>query len=118
MDTSLMTIGLPEFNVTPISNADTISVSADVVNTACDNLNNYAASLDSFIRDIEDQKEEILRDWEGAAADQFRITFPKMIEALQAVPVSIRSISGWTMSTKKAFENIDQRTAEAINSIK
>lgn len=117
MNESLMKMGLPEFNISQTANSDTISVTASVVNEACDNLDKHAARLDNFIMDLENQKEEILRDWEGEAADKFRMEFPKMIEAFQAVPVSVRSISAWTMSTKNAFMKIDQNAADVIGRI-
>lgn len=116
MNTSVMKTGLPEINISKIESDNTIVVTASVVDEACDNLNRYADSLNQYVLEVENQKEEILRDWEGVAAERFRAEFPKMIEALQAVPGTIRSISDWTMSTKNGFVKIDQCTADAISS--
>lgn len=117
MKTKLATEGLPEFSLSGMAKTDSIGGSSATVNSACANLEEYASSMNQFIHELESQEQLILRDWEGEAAETLKSSFPRVIEAFEAVPECIRSISNWASDTMSTFEKIDQRTAEQISRV-
>lgn len=117
MNTSLVTNGLGDFNLSGAAKTETVGGSAGMVSAACDNLNSYASNLDTFIENLTAQKDAILVDWEGEAADMLRENFPGLIEAFTEIPPSIRSIADWATSTMNNYVSVDNQTAERINEI-
>lgn len=117
MDTSLATQGMPELSLTGLATTDTVGGSSSAVSNACANLDTYATNLDTFIENLLAQEEEILRGWEGTAADMLRQQFPGLIDAFRQIPPSIRSISEWASSTMNSYVSVDDATAVKINEI-
>lgn len=117
MNTSLATNGMPELSLSNMAATETVGGSSGVVATACDNLYAHAGSLDAFIDNLTAQKDEILRDWEGDAADTLREQFPGLIEAFTQIPPSIRSIADWATSTMNSYVATDSETAARISQI-
>lgn len=117
MDTSLAINGLPELTLTGTAITETVGGNATTVDNACEDLNNCANTLNTFIEELEAQKDEILQGWEGEAADALRASFPGLIEAFCEVPTCIRSISNWAATTMNAYVRRDQSTAESIRTI-
>ena len=108
---------MPELVLTGMATTETVGGSSAVVTNACENLQTYASNLDAFIENLVAQQEEILRDWEGEAADALRLEFPKLIDAFRAIPPSVRSVSDWAMSTMNRYVACDRNTADKINQI-
>ena len=117
MDTSLATNGMPELTLSGLATTDTVGGSSATVKNACENLYTYAGNLDTFIENLLAQEEEILRDWEGNAADMLRQQFPGLIDAFRQIPPSIRSISDWASSTMNSYVSTDDATAARISEI-
>lgn len=117
MNTSLATNGMPELTLSNMAVTDTVGGSSGTVAAACDNLYTCAGSLDTFIDNLTAQNDEILKDWEGDAADTLRSEFPKLIEAFTQIPSSIRSIADWASSTMNSYVSADSETASKISQI-
>lgn len=117
MNTTVAQNGLGELNLTGLANTDNVGGSTSAVSTACDNLYNYAGSLDSFIDELTEQKDAILLGWEGTAADMLRDNFPKLIEAFEDIPPSIRSIADWATSRMNNLSSLDENAAASLSDI-
>ncbi len=117
MDTSLATQGMPELSLAGLATTDTVGGTSNIVAESCANLDTYALNLESFIEQLLAQEEEILRGWEGNAADMLRQQFPGLIDAFRQIPPSIRSISEWAGSTMNRYVSVDDETAAKINEI-
>lgn len=117
MNTALAQNGLDELNLSGAAKTDTVGGSTSMVSTACGNLNDYAANLDTFIENLTAQKDAILVGWEGEAADMLREHFPGLIDAFKEIPASIRSIADWATSTMNSYVSEDADAASKISGI-
>lgn len=117
METSLATNGLPELSLSGLATTDTVGGSSKAVQDACERLYTCASDLDTFITELETQKEAILKGWEGKAADMLRSQFPGLIDAFTQIPPSIRTVADWATSTMSDLVNADDETAARISQI-
>lgn len=117
MNTSLAERGLPEFVLAAKAVDGIMGVDSVKVQTACDQIDKCAVDMDKFIEDLTIQKEAILKDWEGEAANALRECFPKIISEFSEVPKSVKSISNWATSTKNAYVSSDMAVAAGIRQI-
>jgi len=116
MNTSLMTNGLGDLDLSGAT-TDTVGGTAATVYAACDNLESCASNLNGFIESLTAQKDQILQNWEGTAADTLREKFPGLIGAFEDIPKSIQSVADWARSTMENYELIDEKSAEIFQDI-
>lgn len=117
MQSTLSVSGMPELNLTGLATTDTVGGSASTVQSACENLYAYADNLKTFIENLETQEQQILKGWEGTAADTLEQQFPGLIEAFNQIPPAIRSLADWASSTMNSYTKLDEDTASTISQI-
>lgn len=116
MADELTMLSLPDFQPSK-SGSDADGVDPTIVSRACEELEGYAANLDSFIENLIAQKERIAQGWEGQAKVTFESQFADMLSAFNEIPKSVNSISEWASSYTSIMVSIDDATTEGLNTI-
>ncbi len=113
LDTTLATNGLGTLELV-VPQSENIGVKYQAVEDACQSLRSYAQELTDFIEELRTAQANILSGWSGAAADEFAMGFPKLIQAFEEIPPAVQSVAEWAEATKSDYAAEDAKTASGI----